>query len=85
MRANQLAHWEGEEDSRSGGDPPRRGLHGGGRYSRRLVGRISERRGRGGGSDPAEARLACDLRLMYAAVRRPAPRRCGVLAVRGER
>ena len=52
-----------------GGYPSRRGLHGGGRYSRRLVGRISDRRGRGGGSDPAEARLACDLQFVYAAIR----------------
>ena len=60
---------------------PRRGLHGSGRYSCRLVGRISDRRGRGGGSDPAEARLPCDLRFMYAVVRSHAPCRRGVLVV----
>ena len=64
---------------------PRRGLHGSGRYSCRLVGRISDRRGRGGGSDPAETRLPCDLRFMYAVVRSHAPCRRGVLVVRRDR
>ena len=66
-------------------DPPRRGLHGDGRYSRRLVGRIPDRRGSGGGSDSAEARLARDLRFVYAAVRSPAPCWRGVLMVREDR
>ena len=56
-----------------GGHDPRRGLHGGGRHSRRLVGRISDRRGRGGGSDPAEA--ICDSCMLRSGV----PRRAGAV------
>ena len=85
VRSRPSAYREGEEDSRGGRNPSRQGLHGGGRYSRRLVGRIPDRRGHGGGSDPAEARHACDLRFMYTSVRSPAPCGRGVLIVRGDR
>ena len=46
---------------------------------------VPDRRRRGGGSDPAEVRHVRDLRFVYAAARRPAPRSCGVLVVRGDR